>query len=364
MIRIGFDGRWYNQSGVGTYVGNLLDCLGKLDDDDFEMVVYEHASNPVPVTSERMRKRTVKGAKYSIYGQLELAHCCRVDGLDLFHAPFYIVPLAAPCPVVCTIHDLIAFLFPIYTPLHQAIVKLGYQAAVRKARHMIAISDTTRRDLSSILHVPPQKITRIYNAYSKSMYHETAEPGEREYLRQRYGLEGEYVLTLSAGNWRTKNLSAAIRAMALADQRANGQFRPVIVGPEDGFLASGMAGTLRDPLVTGFVPKEDLPRFYRNAAAFLSVSLYEGYGFPLVEAMGCGCPCIISNGGALPEVAGDAAPVFDVCDTKGMADAITRILGDPSYREELRVRGLQRSAGFSYAAAARETLRVYREVAG
>jgi len=364
MIRIGFDARWYNTSGLGTYVENLLECMGKLEDDDFDIVAYEHARNPVPLVTQRIRKQTVKGAKYSIYGQLELANRCRIDGLDLFHAPFYIVPFAAPCPVVCTIHDLMAFLFPIYGSLHQSIVKLGYQAAVRKARHIIAISDTTKRDLSSILNVPPQRITRIYNAYSKSIYHAAPEPGEREYLRQRYGLEGEYVLTLSAGNWRTKNLSAAIQAMALAEQRAKGRFRPVIVGPKDGFLASGIAGKLSGVLVTGFVPKEDLPRFYRNAAAFLSISLYEGFGAPLAEAMGCGCPCIISNGGSLPEVAGGAAPVFDCHDTEGMADAIVRILRDSAYREKLRMLGLERSAEFSYVTSARETLRLYREVAG
>jgi len=364
MIRIGFDARWYNSSGMGTYVGNLLECMGNLEDEAFEIVAYEHAGNPVPVVSKRIRKQTVKGGKYSVGGQIELARRCAIDGLDVFHAPFYIVPMAAPCPVVCTIHDLIAFLFPIYGALHQEIVKMGYRVAVRKARHIIAISDTTKRDLESILKVPGRRITRIYNAYSKSMYHERAEPGEREYLRRRYGIDGEYVLTLSAGNWRTKNLAMALKAMLLAGQRSGARFRPVIVGPEEGFRASGISGLLKDALVTGYVPTEDLPRFYRNAAVFLSVSLYEGFGAPLAEAMGCGCPCIISNGGSLPELAGDAAPVFGCHDAEGMADAIVRVLRDSGYRDELRSRGLQRSAQFSYATSAMETLRLYREIAG
>jgi glycosyltransferase involved in cell wall biosynthesis len=364
MIRIGFDARWYNTSGIGTYVGNLLDCIGKLEDDDFEIIAYEHADSPMPVVNERIRRQTVSGGKYSIGGQVELARRCRIDRLDLFHAPFYIVPIISPCPVVCTIHDLIAFLLPIYGPVHQGMVKLGYRAAVRKARHIIAISDTTKRDLETILKVPPKKITRIYNAYSKSLYHAHAEPGEREYLRQRYGIDGPYVLTLSAGNWRTKNLATALQAMIVAGQRSEIRFRPVIVGPEEGFRVSGMSGSLQNALVTGYVPKEDLPRLYRNAVVFLSVSLYEGFGAPLAEAMGCGCPCIISNGGSLPEVAGDAAPVFDCHDAQGIGDAIVRILQDSAYRDELRRRGLRRSAEFSYVTSARETLRLYREVAG
>jgi glycosyltransferase involved in cell wall biosynthesis len=364
MIRIGFDARWYTTSGVGMYVANLLECMGELEDDDFEIVAYEFADNPVPVVSKRIRKQIVKGGKYSLAGQLELARRCRIDRLDLFHAPFYIVPIAAPCPVVCTIHDLIAFLFPIYNPVHQSIVKLGYRVAVRKASRIITVSETTKRDLELILSVPLRKITRIYNAYSQSTYHEIAEPGERVYLRQRYGIEGEYVLTLSAGNWRTKNLTTALQAMIVAAQRSDVRFRPVIVGPEEGFRASGMSGSLQNALVTGYVPKEDLPRFYRNAAAFLSVSLYEGFGIPLAEAMGCGCPCIISNGGSLPEIAGNAAPVFDCRDAEGMADAIVRVLQDAAYREELSRRGLRRSAEFSYEVLARETLRLYREIAG
>jgi glycosyltransferase involved in cell wall biosynthesis len=364
MVRIGFDARWYNTSGVGTYVGNLLECMAKHKEDDVQIIVYEHADNPVPVVSEGIRKQIVTGRKYSAGGQVELARRCAIDRLDVFHAPFYIVPLAARCPVVCTIHDLIAFLFPIYAPLHQEIVKLGYRAAVRKAQHIIAISDTTKRDIEAILDVPAGKVTRIYNAYSKSMYHPRAEPGEREYLRQRYGIDGEYVLTLSAGNWRTKNLDTALKAIVLAEERSRVRFRPVIVGPEEGFRASGISGMVNNPLVTGYVPKEDLPRFYRNAAVFLSVSLYEGFGLPLAEAMACGCPCIISNGGSLPELAGHATPIFDCHDAPGMADEIVRILGASAYHDELRRRGLQRSAEFSYATLAAETLQLYREVAG
>jgi len=157
MIKVGFDARWYTTSGVGMYVANLLESMGNLEDDDFEIVVYEFADNPVPVVSKRIRKQIVKGGKYSLAGQLELARRCRIDRLDLFHAPFYIVPIAAPCPVVCTIHDLIAFLFPIYNPVHQSIVKLGYRVAVRKAHRIISVSDTTKRDLELILSVPPPK---------------------------------------------------------------------------------------------------------------------------------------------------------------------------------------------------------------
>jgi len=364
MIRIGFDARWYNNSGIGTYVGNLLECLGAIESNDFEIILYEHADNPVPVDNPKFRKRIVRAARYSPQEQIELAAACRRDRLDVFHAPFYIVPLFASCPVVTTVHDLMAFLFPLYGFVHKSIVCAGYRAGIAKAKKVIAISDTTAKDLGTVLRVPEKKVVRIYNAYSKSMYHSRAEPGERDYLRERFGINGQYVLTLSAGNWRTKNLLGALRAMAIAEQRSPVPFQSVIAGPEDGYRAAGFNGRLKNPIVTGFVSKEDLPKLYRNASGFLSVSLYEGFGAPLVEAMGCGCPCVVSTGGSLPEIAGKAAPTFDCHDATGMADALIQLLRDPLYREQQREVSLARAAQFSYMISARETLQVYRELAG
>ncbi|MGA2847830.1 MAG: glycosyltransferase family 1 protein [Terracidiphilus sp.] len=363
MIRIGFDARWYNKSGVGTYVSDLLQCLGSVDDDGFEIIAYEPPDNPVPVNSPKIHKRPITGGKYSPRGQIELAWLCRRDRIDVLHAPFYIVPMLAPCPVVATVHDLIAFLFPIYGTIHIETVKMGYRAACWKSARIITVSDTTANDLNSILHVPREKIVRIYNAYSKTAYNDVPDPGEREHLRQRYGIEGDYVLTLSAENWRTKNLSVALRAMALAESRSPLPFQSVIAGPENGYRATGLSGTIKNAVLTGFVPKEDLPRLYRNASAFLTVSLYEGFGIPLVEAMACGCPCIVSKGGSLPEVAGHAAPSYECDDVGGMADAILRVLAHREYSQQLRESGLRRAAEFSYSIMAKETLHVYRELA-
>jgi len=168
---------------------------------------------------------------------------------------------------------------------------------------------------------------------------------------------------LSASNWRTKNLDGAMRALALAEQDSSVPFQSVIAGPKNGYLASGLAGTIKNEIVTGFVPKEDLPKLYRNASVFLSVSRYEGFGIPLMEAMGCGCPTIASTGGSLPEIAGDAAPVFDCEDVRGIANEVIRLFADAEYREQRRVRGLQRADEFSYTKCARETLQLYRETA-
>jgi glycosyltransferase involved in cell wall biosynthesis len=364
VIRIGFDARWLNDSGVGSYVASLLEAFGQLEDEDFEVVVYESATNPVPVDSPRLKKQVIKASKYSPAEQVELVYRCQRDEIDVFHAPFYLVPILAPCPVISTIHDLMAFLFPLYGFTHQKIVRAGYRVAAWKSHRIIAVSQRTLEDMVSILHVPREKIRRVYNGYSKAMYHANRDAGERGYLRDRYGITEPYALTLSASNWRTKNLDGAMRALALAERESCMPFQSVIAGPKDGYIASGLAGTIKNEIVTGFVPKEDLPKLYRNASAFLSVSRYEGFGIPLVEAMGCGCPAIISTGGSLPEIAGDATPIFGCDDTRGIANEVVRLLTDTEYSDQLRARGFKRSREFSYTKCARETLQLYREAAG
>src|ERR1700694_1374930 len=111
IVRVGFDARWYNDSGVGTYVAELLKAMAPLQQ-GFELIVYEHPANPVPGLQDLPLQRVpVRSGKYSLSAQLELARRQRRDELDVCHSPFYVVPLAVGCPVVVTLHDLIPFLF-------------------------------------------------------------------------------------------------------------------------------------------------------------------------------------------------------------------------------------------------------------
>jgi glycosyltransferase involved in cell wall biosynthesis len=363
MLRVGMDARWHNSSGVGSYVRLLLDGLAGLPDGDFEIIAYQFADLPVPIDSPRIRKVSITGGKYSIAGQWQLARRCQADRIDVFHAPFYIVPMLAPCPIVCTIHDLMPFLFPIYGFLHQETVKLGYRAGARRSARVIAISGTTAKDLVNLLHLPQHKLAVINNSYPSKLFHDRGSSDERDYLRRRYGIRDRFVLTMSANNWRTKNLPVAVRAMAFAQEHSTVVFQPVVAGAEAGYRQSGCDGLLKDAVITGFVPDEDLPKLYRNAAAFLTVSLYEGFGFPLVEAMACGCPCIISMGGSLPEVAGNAAPSFECSDFEGMGQTLLRLLEDQEHAQKARRLGLARAASFSGARMAQQTLDLYRATA-
>lgn len=365
MIRIGFDGRWYGNSGVGNYITDLLEAF-EAEADDIEVIVYEDPSNPIwRIKSDRIRKIPIRAKKYSLREQFELARRCRVDGLDVFHSPFYLTPWLAPCPVVVTIHDLIPFIFNIYSLPKRLLIRMGYWFATMKATRVIADSENTREDLWRILGVSRDKTSVVHLATSRDRYHPNAGADEREYLSRRYGIQQPYVLTLSAKNWRTKNLSVVLEALAICRGKMGCGFQAVIAGPEDGFheALKDLGSRVEDVVLTGFVSAEDLPKLYRNADVFLVGSRYEGFGLPLLEAMSCGCPVVCSNAGSLAEVAGTGALLVNPDDPEGMSEAVSALLCDQQKRSRLRENAIRRAADFSWEKSANQTVSAYRKAA-
>ncbi len=366
-MRIGFDGRWYGNSGVGNYVFELLRAMDGLDE-DIELVVYEDPRNPLHLThcSGRLRTVPVAASRYSLREQFELPLRCRTDKIEVFHSPFYVTPWLAPCPVVVTIHDIIPFLFRIYPTPKQKLIQLGYKLGVRKAARLIADSKTTGGDLNRILNVPTAKIRIVHLATSPECFHASQDAGEAEYLCYRYGVRKPYVLTLSAKNWRTKNLDVVLKSLAISRQQVQFDFQTVVVGPPDGFREAAQpdAREMKNVITTGFVPNSDLAKLYRCADLFVIGSQYEGFGLPLLEAMSCGCAVVSSNRGSLPEVAGTDAILVDADDSLRMAQAVARLLTNPDERRRQQARSKKRAADFSWEIAARQTVSVYSEVLG
>jgi glycosyltransferase involved in cell wall biosynthesis len=358
-LRVGFDARWYNDSGVGSYVTGLLGALAR--EDEINLVVYEHSANPVPPQDGcNLRRVEVKATKYSLAEQRELARLCAEHCLDVFHSPFYIVPWLAPCPVVVTLHDLIPFRFPIYSWPKRRMVQTGYRLAVRKAEHVIADSKRTADDIQQVLGVDVERISVVPIAAARN-YSSDHLPGDAALLAEQYGVRRPYVLVASARNWRVKNLEIALRVVEVARQQNRVDFQTVVFGPREGFRAAGGEDRWRHLNLksTGYIAEEELAVLYRHASAFLMPSLYEGFGLPVLEAMACGCPVVCSNGGALAEVAGRGAQVFDPMDVRGMAAALSELVRSEENLRSWKAAALRRSADFCWQKAARETISVY-----
>jgi glycosyltransferase involved in cell wall biosynthesis len=359
-MRVGFDARWYNQSGVGSYIAGLLPALVRAG---CELVVYLDPANPLPGLDKlSLQTVPVSTGKYSPLATLEFRRREKQDKLDLFHCPFYAAPLLN-CPVVVTVHDLIPFLFKIYSWPKQKMVQAGYRLMANRAAHLIADSRCTAADIHRILRVTPERISTIHLAADGDIFRACIAKDDEKILRQKFGITKPFVVVASARNWRTKNLASTLHALKLAQNETDIRFQSVMYGPTNGSepFDNDLARKL-NLLNLGYLEAKDLAILFRHAHAFVMPSLYEGFGLPLVEAMSCGCPVIASDRGSLPEVAGVGAQCFDAFDVQAMADAIAKLLRSPEELQQKRSAALRRAADFSWDKAAQETISVYHHV--
>ena len=368
-IRVGFDARWYNDSGVGTYVGELLRALAAVHR-EIDLIIYEDPQNPVSgldhssgLDHHSMVRIPVHSKKYSLREQWEFRRRAAEDRLDLFHCPFYAVPLTLNCPLVVTVHDLIPFLFRIYGwPKHQ-MVKTGYRIAGWRAAHIIADSANTARDVTRFLNVVSGRISVVPLA-AKRCFQPKKEGRELERLHETYDIRPPYVMIPSSRDLRTKNLEGALRAAEIAGLCSGLDFQTVVYGHQQSRtrdLKKAWPGlNLR---LIGYIDDADLAAMFRNAHSLLIASLYEGFGLPLIEAMACGCAVVTSSAGSLAEVAGGGAQAYSPTDLEAMGAALARLLTLAEERERWKTAGLQRARDFSWAKTASETLSIYDRVA-
>ena len=266
----------------------------------------------------------------------------RRDGMDVLHCPTHRAPLRSAVPLVVTFHDLAVLRHPeSFNSWTRNYSRVVLPRVARTARRLIAVSEFTRRELLELLDVPEEKVRVIPNA--------VGDP----FRPQGDATHGDYVLAVSTLEPR-KNLPRLVEAFRRA--RLDGLRLLVAGGPGWGGVRVEGDGVRW----LGEVGDEELARLYRGARCVAYVSLYEGFGLPVLEAMACGAPVVAARNEAAEEVAGDAAVLVDPLDPEaiaaGLAEAVER-------RDELRARGLERAAAFSWADAARATVEVYREAA-
>jgi glycosyltransferase involved in cell wall biosynthesis len=283
---------------------------------------------------------------------------------ELFHATEHLLLPLRSIPAVLTVHDLIFRHLPAHhKPLNRWYLNATMPLYCRRADHIIAVSENTRRDLVTAYGVPEEKVTVILEAADPRFYPRSAEMVTA--ARERYGLPPRYLLFVGTIEPR-KNLSRLLAAFETvhADRLTDGL---VIVGRPgwlyDSFFAALEASPVRDAVVLpGYVVDEDLPAVYAGAQALVFPSLYEGFGLPVLEAMACGTPVVTSRASSIPEVGGDAALYFDPASVGEMAETIRAMLCDPTTGEEKREQGLTRAAQFSWQRVAAETWDVYGAV--
>jgi len=367
-VRIAIDARKLRDYGIGTYVRNLLRHLARIDRTT-EYVLFTQPADIELATDLGENFRTVveRAGAYSIREQLNIPLDLRREGIDLFHAPHYVLPPLTPCKAVVTIHDCIHLRFPQYLPNHfaYAYARSSLWVATHRANRVLTVSEASKRDILRYFRVPEGKIDVIYNAIDERLGEQPTD-AEIGRVRERYQLNDPFVLY--AGNIKPhKNLERLIEAFHRLRRSGMEHVKLLIIGDEISKYATLRRAVHRHKLhkhvrFFGFVPDKTLAALYRLASVFVFPSLYEGFGLPPLEAMASGTPVITSNVSSLPEVVGDAALLIDPYEPDAIADAMRRVLTEPALAADLRQRGLARVKDFSWERSVARVREIYGEV--
>lgn len=362
-------------TGVGRYTGALANGLRDLG---LDVTRVAPALPPLPEAGYDLLQRAGMDARaflrnfpvWARYPQADLYHLTsqNLASLLVFRRP--------RGPVVVTVHDIIPYLLaddPEFSP-YRNLGDRGFDrlamAGLRRADRLVADSEYTRRCLVEHLGIPTHRIEVIYLGVEHERFYPRPVPAE---VFARYGLrpDGRYLIFVGSEHAR-KNLPVLV--MALATVRAAGlrgdlsDVELIKVGRAHDESARHQLLALSEHLgirsaihFLDDVPEDELPLLYNLADVCVMPSLYEGFGLPVVEAMACGTPVICANATSLPELAGDAALLFDGGDgaVVRLAEALRRVLTDQPLSAELRARGLARAARFRWSETARQVAWLY-----
>ncbi|MBX2998972.1 MAG: glycosyltransferase family 4 protein [Caldilineaceae bacterium] len=364
----------HQNAGLARYTERLAYHLHRdhVNTVDLTLFYNAHSGHSLPETLRPIPQHTISLGQYAWRLSVLASQILRrpfaerqLPAGEIYHAAEHLLPNLRR-PTLLTVHDLIFERFPQHhTWTNRFFLKLGMPLFVRAASAIIAVSQQTRRDLIELYNVPPVKIHVIYEGIDQRFT--PVDPPGVAAVRGKYGIERPYLLMVGTLEPR-KNHATALRALA----RLKVDSFPhclVIVGGR-GWLfdpIQALVGELdlsADVIFTGRIPDDDLPALYSGADCFLMPSLYEGFGFPVLEAMACGTPVVCSNTSSLPEVAGDAALLVDPEDEGMLAAAMGRLLANSSLGSQLRCRGTEQAAGFRWSACVEQTVQIYAEVEG
>jgi len=288
---------------------------------------------------------------------------------DVLFVPAHVLPIVHPRSVV-TVMDLGHLYYPTaYRQRDRLYLDWSTRWNVGQADHIVAISHATRDDLIRHCSVDPAKITVIYPGIDDAAF-TPPEAGRIQEVRAQYDLPDSYLLYVGTLHPR-KNLVRLIRAFG----QMLGAW-PMEAGEPPLLVLAGKKGWLYDQIFNeantlglgnrivfvGYVPQSHLSPLLAGAKAFVFPSLFEGFGFPILEAMACGVPVVTSRASCLPEVAGDAALLVDPYDEAELAHAMMKALTEPALRANLIERGLRRAREFTWERCAAETLAVLERV--
>ena len=352
--------------GMGTYAYHLLGALRSCRKDLDLRLFHDEGTRRMPLNGFRARRiGPNRGYRWQLWERLGLPLHAYVSGCDLLHSPANTTPPHCPIPRIVTLHDAMPFLDWNTDAERLPYFQQTQREAVLDADAIVTVSHYSKQDICRVLHVPESRVSVIPNAPSPDL----KSPGTNTVadMLRTLDVAPPFVLGLAATAKR-KNTVGILNAFAELLRRS-GEVSLVLtgVGPNLRPLIEAEMGRLSLPAhrvrLLGFVEAQELAALYAGCAAFLFLSLYEGFGIPILDAMQCGAPVVCSTRTSCPEVAGDAALLVDPENPGEVAEAAFEILNRSSAaRDEWRRRGESRAAAFSWERTAEQTAKLYDAV--
>ncbi|MDP1678025.1 MAG: glycosyltransferase family 1 protein [Bacteroidota bacterium] len=362
-MKIGIDIRKYFDYGIGTYIQNLVNSFQNQPNLE---CVYFGQDDLKSSLSNSLKGEFISdnSPKYSIKELYSISKKANSRQLDLFHSPHYTLPVNLTMPSIVTIHDIIHLRLKKYFSLAQrsyAYMMIRYACSASSA--IIVDSEFGKKELLSVFRVQENKIKVIPLGVNQSFFDKVSD-GEKEIFRRKYGISKPYILY--TGSLKPhKNVSVLLKAFKKIFTNHNIQL--VFTGEklyDNSELISYVDNNkLSDAVLDlGRIDQSELRTAYQSAAVVVLPSLYEGFGFSMLEAMASGIPAIGARATSITEVVSDAGLLFDPADENELTQHLNMVLTNKQLRSELIEKGYARADQFSWGQCAEKTLQVYNEV--
>jgi glycosyltransferase involved in cell wall biosynthesis len=350
-----------NNGGNQTYTENLIYALSKIDKKN-EYIIYTNPGVTLELPSNY--KITPLNIKNRWLRNMALVQRLKKDAPNIYHGQYFLLPLCK-CNSIITVHDISFLSNPEWFTSKEKLMFKFFNASIKKAKKIIAVSDFTKQELIKYCGIVAKKISVIHNGVA-NIFKSSHDGDTLSKIKTKYSLPSDYLLYVGRINIR-KNLSNLIEAFYIFKKNDPSNFKLVIAGNKE-WGNKKLENTIyrlnlnNEVIFTGYVSHSDLPAIYKAAGLFIFPSFYEGFGLPVLEAMACGTPCITSNTSAFMEIASDASLKINPYNIKEMAEAMQRLIRDQNLRNALIEKGLKQIEKFDWLDTAQKTLNIYKEI--
>lgn len=381
-MRIGLDIRSLQSrqkfQGGGFYTTNLLEALTKIEG-DYEWHYFQQSGSKPQISYHAaatnitidVLPRMPGGERFStIPDQLLMPYAIWKKRIDVFHVmTINTLTWRVPCKRVVTVYDVLPLVYPEIFMKTGIKHRLFYQF-LKSADKIIAISEYTKKEITRLIGISPEKIQVIYPGLHRR-FTKCQEPQRTIEIQKKFSINRPYLLYVgdlssSMDNFR-KNTNILLDVLKLLLAKYGNTIQLVLAG-RTGEYSNALKqqakteGLEPNVIFTGFVEDDDLPVLYSGAKACIYPSRYEGFGLPVLESMACGTPLVTTNATSIPEVAGDAALLVNPDDTTALFTQTIRILEDTTLANRMARRGIEQASRFSWESAAKQTMDLYESL--